>query len=170
MENRRQFLTFAAVTVGLAPVVAWFARPAASANTTMSDIEKFPVEKTDAEWRATLSREEYSVLRGHGTEQAGTSPLNKEKRKGTFVCAGCGQPLFSSDTKYESGTGWPSFWKPLDMAVGATVDRSFFMVRTEIHCSRCGGHLGHLFPDGPKPTGNRYCMNGDAMKFNPEKA
>jgi len=170
MENRRQFLTFAAVTVGLAPVVAWLARPAASANTTMSDIEKFPVEKTDAQWRATLTPEQYKVLREHGTEPAGTSPLNHEKRKGTFVCAGCGQPLFSSETKYESGTGWPSFWKPLDKAVGTTVDRSFFMVRTEAHCSRCGGHLGHVFPDGPKPTGERYCMNGDAMTFTPEKA
>src|SRR5688572_28818770 len=167
MENRRQFLTFAAVTVGLAPVVAWLARPSAATNTTMSDTQKFPVEKTDAQWRASLTPDEYRVLRGHSTEPAGTSPLNHEKRKGTFVCAGCGQPLFSSDTKYESGTGWPSFWKPLDNAVGTTVDRSFFMVRTEVHCARCGGHLGHLFPDGPKPTGQRYCMNGDAMKFKP---
>lgn len=164
-------MTFAAVTVGLAPVVAWFARPAASTTTTMTDTpdaQKFPVAKTDAEWRASLTQDEYRVLRGHSTEPAGTSPLNHEKRKGTFVCAGCGARLFASDTKYESGTGWPSFWKPLDNAVGTTVDRSFFMVRTEVHCARCGGHLGHLFPDGPKPTGQRYCMNGDAMKFTPE--
>jgi peptide-methionine (R)-S-oxide reductase len=115
-----------------------------------------------------LSPEQYKVLRDHGTERAFTSPLNAEKRQGTFVCAGCGQPLFASDTKFESGTGWPSFFKPLDGAVGTTTDRSWFMVRTEVHCSRCGGHLGHVFPDGPRPTGERYCMNGVAMKFEPK--
>ena len=98
----------------------------------------------------------------------GTSPLNAEKRPGTFVCAGCGQPLFDADTKFESGTGWPSFWEPKEGAVGTTTDRSFFMTRTEVHCARCGGHLGHVFPDGPPPTGQRYCMNGAAMRFEPK--
>ena len=107
------------------------------------------------------------VLREHGTERAFTSPLNNEKRQGTFVCAGCGQRLFSSDTKFESGTGWPSFYKPLAGAVGTTIDRSWLVVRTEVNCARCGGHLGHVFPDGPPPTGERYCMNGVAMKFEP---
>lgn len=125
------------------------------------------MEKTDEQWRADLSPEEYRVLREHGTERAFTSPLNSEKRKGTFVCAGCGQPLFDADTKYDSGTGWPSFYKPLDNAVGTDVDSSMFMVRTEVHCSNCGGHLGHVFPDGPKPTGERFCMNGVALKFKP---
>ncbi len=128
----------------------------------------YPVQKTAAEWRATLSPEAYRVLREHGTERPGTSPLNAEKRPGTFVCAGCGQALFDAGTKYESGTGWPSFWAPKEGAVGTTSDRSFFMVRTEVHCANCGGHLGHVFPDGPAPTGQRYCMNGVAMKFMPE--
>ena len=110
------------------------------------------------------------MLRKHGTERAGTSALNQEKRKGMFECAGCGLPLFSSDTKFESGTGWPSFYQPLPHAVGTTSDRSFFMARTEVHCSRCEGHLGHVFDDGPKPTGLRYCMNGVAMKFVPQAA
>ena len=132
--------------------------------------EAFPVTKSDAEWRAQLSPEQYSVLRKHGTERAGTSPLNREKRKGTFLCAGCDQDLFSSDTKFESGTGWPSFYQPLANAVETTTDRSFFMTRTEAHCARCGGHLGHVFEDGPKPTGLRYCMNGIAMKFKPDAA
>jgi peptide-methionine (R)-S-oxide reductase len=129
--------------------------------------ERFPVSKPAAEWREQLTPEQYYVLREHGTERAGTSPLNAEKRSGTFVCAGCEQDLFASDTKFESGTGWPSFWKPLEGAVGTTEDRSFFMTRTEVHCSRCGGHLGHVFEDGPKPTGLRYCMNGVAMTFRP---
>jgi peptide-methionine (R)-S-oxide reductase len=107
------------------------------------------------------------VLREHGTERAGTSPLNAEKRSGAFACAGCGQPLFASGTKFESGTGWPSFFAPLDGAVETTEDRSFLMTRTEVHCSRCGGHLGHVFEDGPAPTGLRYCMNGAAMRFEP---
>jgi len=129
--------------------------------------EHFPVEKSEAEWRAQLSPQQFQVLRKHSTERSGTSPLNVEKRRGTFVCAGCGQKLFASGTKFESGTGWPSFFAPLDDAVGTHEDRSFFMVRTEVHCSRCGGHLGHLFPDGPAPTGERYCMNGAAMGFEP---
>ena len=132
----------------------------------MKDAE-FTVTKTDAQWRNDLTTEEYDVLRGHGTEGRGTSPLNREKRTGTFRCAGCGQPLFDSATKFESGTGWPSFDAPMPNAVETTVDRSHFMSRTEVHCSRCGGHLGHVFDDGPTPTGQRYCMNGIAMKFEP---
>ena len=128
----------------------------------------FPVNKSTDEWEETLSPSQFHVLREHGTERAGTSPLNVEKREGTFYCAGCGQPLFSSTTKFESGTGWPSFWQPLDNAVETSEDRSYFMTRTEVHCANCGGHLGHVFRDGPRPTGLRYCMNGVAMKFEPE--
>ena len=128
----------------------------------------FEVNKSDAEWRAQLTPEQFRVLREHGTERAGTSPLDKQYAKGTFRCAGCDLPLFSSDTKFDSRTGWPSFWQPLDDAVGTTSDRSFFMVRTEVHCRRCGGHLGHVFDDGPQPTGLRYCMNGAALSFKPE--
>jgi peptide-methionine (R)-S-oxide reductase len=123
---------------------------------------------SEADWRQRLNPAQYDVLRNHGTERAGTSPLNKEKRKGTFACAGCDLPLFSSDTKFESGTGWPSFYKPLDNAVETKADRSFFMTRNEVHCRRCLGHLGHVFDDGPPPTGLRYCMNGVALKFAPQ--
>jgi peptide-methionine (R)-S-oxide reductase len=126
---------------------------------------RFEVEKSDAEWRAQLSPEQYRVLRGHGTERAGTSPLDREKRAGTFRCAGCGQELFESSAKFDSGTGWPSFFQPIEGKVETSVDRSLFMVRTEAHCARCGGHLGHVFDDGPAPTGQRYCMNGVAMSF-----
>jgi len=134
----------------------------------MSKTETYPVAHSDAEWRQKLSPDQFHVLRKHGTERAGTSPLDKEHRPGTFTCAGCGQELFQSETKFNSGTGWPSFWMPIEGAVGTTVDRSFFMTRTEVHCSRCGGHLGHVFEDGPKPTGLRYCMNGVAMTFAPK--
>jgi peptide-methionine (R)-S-oxide reductase len=129
----------------------------------------FPVEKSEQEWRSALSPDAFRVLRKHGTERAGTSALNAEKRDGTFICAGCGAPLFESKTKYESGTGWPSFYAPKDGAVETSVDRSFFSTRTEVHCARCGGHLGHVFPDGPAPTGQRYCMNGVAMAFKPKE-
>ncbi len=122
---------------------------------------------SEEEWKKRLTPQQYAVLRQDSTERAGSSPLNKEKRKGTFACAGCGLPLFSSATKYESGTGWPSFWKPLPNAVGTKEDNTLFMKRTEVHCRRCGGHLGHVFDDGPRPTGLRYCMNGVAMKFIP---
>ncbi|HEV2574812.1 MAG TPA: peptide-methionine (R)-S-oxide reductase MsrB [Beijerinckiaceae bacterium] len=128
----------------------------------------FPVAKSDAEWRAELSPQAFQVLRRHGTERAGTSPLNAEKRKGVFHCAGCGGDLFSSETKFESGTGWPSFYQPLAGAVETSTDNSHFMTRVEVHCARCGGHLGHVFPDGPRPTGDRYCMNGVALRFEPE--
>jgi peptide-methionine (R)-S-oxide reductase len=116
----------------------------------------------------TLTPEQHHVLRAHGTERAGTSPLNHEKRAGTFRCAGCGQALFSSDTKFESGTGWPSFFAPLEQAVATTSDTTYGMTRTEVHCAKCGGHLGHVFPDGPRPTGQRYCMNGVALEFEPK--
>jgi peptide-methionine (R)-S-oxide reductase len=132
--------------------------------------KKFSGGCSDAEWQQRLTAEQFHVLREHGTERSGTSPLNVEKRDGTFVCAGCGQPLFSSDTKFESGTGWPSFWAPLEGAVGVSTDNSYGMRRIEVHCSRCGGHLGHVFPDGPAPTGQRYCMNGVALEFEPDKA
>ena len=123
---------------------------------------------SDAEWRARLSPEQFKVMRAHGTERACTSPLNAEKRDGTYVCAGCGQALFATSAKFESGTGWPSFFKPLtEEAVGVTEDRAFGMTRTEVHCSNCGSHLGHVFPDGPRPTGLRYCMNGVSMAFEP---
>ena len=129
--------------------------------------QSFPVSKTEAEWRATLRPDAYRVLREHGTERAGTSPLNNEKRDGIFTCAGCGTELFRADTKFESGTGWPSFFAPMDGAVATTTDRSFFMTRIEVHCATCGGHLGHVFPDGPPPTGQRYCMNGVSLGFVP---
>ena len=128
----------------------------------------FPVAKSEAEWKLDLSPEQFCVLREHATERAGTSPLDKEHRKGTFTCAGCDQPLFESDAKFDSGTGWPSFFQPIASATESSTDRKFLMTRTEIHCSRCGGHLGHVFADGPAPTGQRYCMNGAAMKFNPQ--
>ena len=127
------------------------------------------MKKPDEEWRRELSPEQFHVLRKHGTEPPGSSPLNKEKRDGTFKCAGCGQPLFPADTKFESGTGWPSFWRPMENAVETTTDSSLFMTRTEVHCAQCGGHLGHVFPDGPRPTGQRFCMNGAALGFDPEE-
>jgi peptide-methionine (R)-S-oxide reductase len=128
----------------------------------------FPVKKTEEEWATLLSAERFEVLRKHGTERAGSSPLNYEKRDGVFVCAACNQPLFASETKYESGTGWPSFWRPLENAVLTTVDRSLSMARIEMHCSRCGSHLGHVFPDGPAPTGQRFCTNGLSLEFQPK--
>lgn len=130
--------------------------------------ENFPFQLTDAEWRARLTPEQYRILRGHGTERAGSCALNYEKRAGTFSCAGCDQKLFRSGKKFESGTGWPSFDQPLEGAVGTTEDRSYGMHRVEVHCANCGGHLGHVFPDGPPPTGLRYCINGEAMNFEPE--
>ncbi len=131
--------------------------------------EQYEVTKTDNEWQKTLTPEQFQVLRKHGTERAGTSPLDKNYEDGTYTCAGCGQPLFKSETKFNSGTGWPSFYAPIEGAVATSTDRSLFMTRIEVHCSRCGGHLGHVFPDGPKPTGERYCMNGVALEFQPEE-
>jgi len=164
MINRRALLT-AGVALGALMAASKFSE-AETMTTTTQDIDWRKL--TDADWRKRLDPQAYDVLRKHGTERPGTSPLNHEKRKGTFSCAACNLPLFSSDTKFESGTGWPSFYQPLPGAVGTTSDRSFFMVRTEVHCSRCEGHLGHVFDDGPKPTGLRYCMNGVALKFVPQ--
>lgn len=129
--------------------------------------EIFPVEKSDAEWRESLTPEQYRVLREHATERPGSSPLVDEHRDGTFSCAGCGHQLFAASTKYESCTGWPSFFAPFEQAVATTVDRRHGMTRTEVHCARCGGHLGHVFPDGPAPSGLRFCMNGVALGFAP---
>jgi peptide-methionine (R)-S-oxide reductase len=135
------------------------------ANATVSKM----AQKTDSEWREALTPQQYKVLRQHGTEPPGSSPLNIEKRDGTFSCAGCGEPLFSADTKFESGTGWPSFFRPLDNSVETTTDQTLGMTRVEVHCKKCGGHLDHVFPDGPQPTGMRYCMNGLALAFDPER-
>ncbi len=158
MMTRR---TFAGLTAALAAHFATgTSSRAADAKTT-----KFEIVKSDEEWRKLLSSQQFYVLRQHGTERAGSSPLDKQTARGTYSCAGCDLPVFASETKYDSGTGWPSFYQPLENAVGTSVDSSYFSVRTEVHCRRCGGHLGHVFPDGPKPTGQRYCMNGVAMKF-----
>ena len=131
--------------------------------------ETFEVTKTEEEWRKQLTPEQYHILREHGTERPGTCALLHEKRRGTFTCVGCGQSLFKSGPKFESGTGWPSFFAPLDQAVETTTDSSYGMTRTEVHCAKCGGHLGHVFPDGPRPTGQRYCMNGVALEFDPKE-
>jgi peptide-methionine (R)-S-oxide reductase len=162
MINRRALLSGAALAA--LTVTAKFGKAGTMTTTETTDYHKL----SDMDWRQRLTANQYMVLRQHGTERAGSSPLNKEKRKGTFTCAGCDLPLFSSDTKFESGTGWPSFYQPLANAVETKIDRSFFMTRTEVHCARCLGHLGHVFDDGPPPTGLRYCMNGVALKFVPE--
>jgi peptide-methionine (R)-S-oxide reductase len=164
MINRRALLT-AGVALGALMAASKFSE-AETMTTTEQTIDYRKL--TDADWRKRLDPQAYDVLRKHGTERPGTSALNHEKRKGTFACAGCDLPLFSSDTKFESGTGWPSFYQPLPDAIGTTSDRSFFMTRTEVHCKRCEGHLGHVFDDGPKPTGLRYCMNGVSLKFVPQ--
>lgn len=135
----------------------------------MSIIDRFPVTRTDAEWRELLTEEQYYVMRAHGTERPGSCALLHEKRRGVFHCAGCDAPLFAASDKFESGTGWPSFNDPEPGAVGTTVDRSHFMVRTEVHCATCGSHLGHVFDDGPPPTGLRYCINGVALNFRPSE-
>jgi peptide-methionine (R)-S-oxide reductase len=163
MIDRRILLASVAGLFGLAAARWLKASPARAA-------EKFEVEKTDAEWRAQLSPQQYQILRKEGTEPPWSSALLKEHRKGIFACAGCDLALFSSATKFDSGTGWPSFYQPLQNAVGTTEDRTFGMARTEVHCRRCGGHLGHVFDDGPKPTGLRYCMDGLALVFHPESS
>ncbi|MBD2440372.1 peptide-methionine (R)-S-oxide reductase MsrB [Nostoc sp. FACHB-110] len=162
--NKRYFLEASAVLVGTALfsyVINQRSGIVASSNT------EFEITKSEEEWRKTLTPEQFSVLRKHGTERAFTSPLDKEYAQGVYECAGCGLPLFTSDAKFNSGTGWPSFFTPIDGAIATSVDRSLFMTRVEVHCSRCGGHLGHVFNDGPAPTGQRYCMNGVALKFLP---
>ncbi|MDP3677380.1 MAG: peptide-methionine (R)-S-oxide reductase MsrB [Novosphingobium sp.] len=159
---RRSFLAWLGTVSALS-----FASACGAAAPAKAKTKSFPVTRTDAEWRKLLTPRQYTILRKHGTERPGSSPLNKEQRKGTFVCAADRNPLYSSATKFESGTGWPSFWKPLLGAIGTSIDRSLLMERTEVHCAKCGGHLGHVFKDGPKPTGLRYCMNGDAMLFVP---
>lgn len=135
----------------------------ATANSKVT--QSFEISKPEQEWRKILTPAQFRVLRQHGTEPAGTSPLDKQYGNGTYACAGCNLPLFTSTTKFDSGTGWPSFYAPMKDAIGTTIDHSFFMTRVEVHCRRCGGHLGHVFEDGPQPTGKRYCMNGVAMKF-----
>jgi peptide-methionine (R)-S-oxide reductase len=163
MINRRA-LFVAGVAFSALAVSVRFGRSQTMSTTETIDYRKL----SDMDWRQRLTADQYMILRHHGTERPGSSPLNKEKRKGTFTCAGCDLPLFSSDTKFESGTGWPSFYQPLAGAVETRTDRSLFMTRTEVHCSRCVGHLGHVFDDGPQPTGLRYCMNGVALKFSPQ--
>ncbi|MEY3961008.1 MAG: peptide-methionine (R)-S-oxide reductase [Pseudomonadota bacterium] len=150
--NRRLFLSTTLAALGLSRVAR---------------AESFEFTLTDEEWRARLSPEAYQVLRHEATERAGTSPLNHEKRAGMFHCAGCDLPLFSSATKYDSGTGWPSFWEPLENAIRTKPDPGIFGDRVEVHCRRCGGHLGHVFEDGPQPTGLRYCINGVSLAFVP---
>jgi peptide-methionine (R)-S-oxide reductase len=160
--NRRYFLEASAFLVGIAlfsELINQRSGIVATSNT------EFEINKSEEEWRKTLTPEQFHVLRKHGTERAFTSPLDKQYAAGTYACAGCGLPLFKSDTKFNSGTGWPSFFDPIEGAIATTVDRSLFMTRTEVHCSRCGGHLGHVFNDGPAPTGQRYCMNGVALNF-----
>jgi len=171
--SRRRLLGAGASFFGLALVGAWYARPRAvdaAEKAAGKTVEKFEVMRSEAEWRKLLTPSQYAVLREESTERPYTSPLNDEHRAGKFACAGCALDLFSSTTKFDSGTGWPSFYKPLDRAVGERKDRSFGMVRTEVHCRRCGGHLGHVFDDGPKPTGLRYCMNGLSLRFTPGAA
>lgn len=162
--RRRGFLLAGTALAALSGGVLLARAPAAAGGKAAGPFE---VVKTEEEWRRLLTPAQFYVLREHGTERAGTSPLDHEKRAGTFRCAGCARDLFSSATKFDSGTGWPSFHTPLLDAVGTSEDRSFFMTRTEVHCARCGGHLGHVFEDGPPPTGLRYCMNGVAMTFTP---
>jgi peptide-methionine (R)-S-oxide reductase len=164
--KRRSFL-FSSAAVALLGGTTALWRMGAPTN---ARAESFEVIKTEEEWRALLSDAQYAVLREEDTEPAGTSPLNNEKRKGTFHCAGCDLPLYPSETKYESGTGWPSFWDSLPGAIGTKEDNSLFMTRTEVHCRRCGGHLGHIFDDGPPPTGKRHCLNGLALTFKPATA
>lgn len=161
MMTKRNFLASASAAAGAILLGGCARRVAPDAG------ESFEVMRTPAEWRSTLSPASYAVLREGDTERSGSSPLNAEHRRGTYACAGCDLPLYKSETKFESGTGWPSFTAPIPNAVGTKEDNTFFTTRMEVHCRRCGGHLGHVFDDGPPPTGKRYCMNGVALKFIP---
>ncbi|OLP17232.1 peptide-methionine (R)-S-oxide reductase [Leptolyngbya sp. 'hensonii'] len=163
--KKRHFLWAGTATVGTALLSHYL--PGKSKGEIATAAARFEITKTEQEWRKILTADQFQVLRQHGTERPGSSPLDKEYGKGLFACAGCNLPLFSSKTKFNSGTGWPSFYAPIDGAVGTTIDTSFYMTRVEVHCRRCGGHLGHVFDDGPKPTGKRYCINGIALKFIP---
>jgi peptide-methionine (R)-S-oxide reductase len=165
MISRRTMFLSGTAALAMGSAMSLFGRKSVEAKEAA-----YPVTHTDEEWRKILAPDQYRILRRQGTEPPFTSPLNHEKRAGTFDCAGCQQALFRSADKFDSGTGWPSFTRPIEGAVGESVDKSFFMVRTEVHCSRCGGHLGHVFPDGPKPTGLRYCINGVALTFAPSSA
>ena len=161
MVSRRAFLIGAAGTIGVAAAgTGVYSMLGRQAEATTG-----PITRTDSEWRKMLTPQQYAVLRHEATERPWSSPLVEEHRKGQFVCAGCDNPVFSSETKFESNTGWPSFWTPIQGAVGTKTDRQFFIERTEVHCARCGGHLGHVFDDGPAPTGVRYCMNSLALDF-----
>jgi peptide-methionine (R)-S-oxide reductase len=162
--KRRTILFASLLPLGTASALFFSSKKSVSMAKTLS---KFEVYKTEAQWRKILTPAQFEVLRKEGTERAGTSPLTDEHHTGKFACAGCNLPLFTSTTKFDSGTGWPSFYAPIANAIKTSVDRSFEQTRTEVHCRRCGGHLGHVFLDGPKPTGLRYCMNGVAMKFIP---
>jgi peptide-methionine (R)-S-oxide reductase len=166
MFSRRAFTTAALALAGGASAV----RMSGGGIDAAEAAKEFEIMKTEDEWKKILTPEQFYVLRKHGTERAGTSPLDKVYDPGMYHCAACDLPVYSSETKFDSGTGWPSFYKPLDNAIGTSVDKSFFTTRTEVHCRRCGGHLGHVFEDGPQPTGLRYCMNGVAMKFVPKAA
>lgn len=163
MYSRRDFSR-----LGIALASGFATLKSASGFAAETDQKTFEITKSEADWRKALTPAQFNVLRKQGTEPAGTSPLDANDAPGTYLCAGCALALFSSETKYHSGTGWPSFWKPLDNAIETSTDTSYFMVRTEVHCRRCGGHLGHVFEDGPKPTGLRYCMNGIALTFAPK--
>lgn len=166
--NKRHFLQAGVAMIGtvwLSRYLPWRSKEVMTAANASNP--GYEVTKTEEEWRKILTPEQFDVLRKHGTERAHTSPLDKQYGKGTYVCAGCELPLFTSETKFDSSTGWPSFFAPIEGGIGTSVDNSFFMSRVEVHCHRCGGHLGHVFDDGPRPTGKRYCMNGAALKFTP---
>jgi peptide-methionine (R)-S-oxide reductase len=168
LTDRRKMLFGSAAVLAMA-ATPFLLRPMGSGSANAAEGE-FEIELTDAEWQAKLTPEQYAVLRTEATERPWTSPLLDEHREGTFLCAGCDLPLFDSATKYDSGTGWPSFYQPVEGAIGETEDTTLGMVRIEVHCARCGGHQGHVFPDGPQPTGLRYCINGLALKFEPSAA
>ncbi len=160
--KKRYFIQAGAAMFG----TAWLSHHFTGKSKVMATAKnEFEITKTNEEWRQILTAEQFRVLRKHGTEAPGSSPLDKQYNKGTYACAACKLPLFTSNTKFNSNTGWPSFYEPVNGAIATTVDNSLFMTRVEVHCSRCGGHLGHVFDDGPAPTGKRYCMNGVAMKF-----